>query len=232
MFMQNNYVKPILILGDIHGQFGRLKEQIERLDLKNCYMLQVGDLGIGFQHPAKGEMHGIKKLNTLFKSRDIHFMSIRGNHDDPEYFNGLSKVKLSHFKLLPDYYTKVLNGERFLFVGGAVSIDRVYRIPGRSYWSNEIFNYDPSRVINCDVLVTHSAPTWCGPLDKTSLSSWIEKDKTLWDECFKERCEHDKLLSQCKAKKHYCGHFHVSTWADNGNCTSRILNIEEIKEHI
>jgi len=227
----SNYCKPILIIGDIHAAFGRLKEQVEQLDLRSCYLICVGDLGIGFQHPAKGEMHAVKKLNTLFAERDISFMSIRGNHDDPEYFNGAKQINLSHFRLLPDYYHEVINGERFLFVGGAISIDRYYREVGRSYWIGEKFNYDESKIVDCDVLITHSAPTWNGPFDKAGLSGWCEKDKTLWDECFEERKNHDKLIVKSKAKMHYAGHFHEYHWVEFKDCYSTILSIEQIKEH-
>lgn len=221
------------MLGDVHGEFGRLVEQIERIDLFHCYLICVGDLGVGFQHPARGEMSDINMLNSFFEQRDIHFMCIRGNHDDPKYFNGNERIELSHLKLLPDYHTETLNGEVFQFIGGAVSIDRIHRIPGRSWWADEKFVYEPDKVIKCDVLITHSAPTWIGPLDKEGISGWIAGDPLLWDVCYAERIAHNELVEKCGATKHYCGHFHISTSvvSPNGICTSRILNIDEIREH-
>jgi hypothetical protein len=133
--------------------------------------------------------------------------------------------------LLPDYHAETFNGERFLFVGGAVSIDRLYRVEGRSYWPNEVFVYDESKVTPCDVLITHSAPPWIGPFDKEGLSSWCEKDKTLWDLCYRERVDHDKLIQACGAKRHYCGHFHAYHWVDFRDCYSTILDIDQFKEH-
>jgi hypothetical protein len=226
-----NLVKPIYILGDVHGQFARLRENIDKYDLRDCYIICVGDLGIGFQHPAKGELSGCRTLNTFFLGRNIHFMSIRGNHDDPQYFNGPNRIELSNLRLLPDYHAETFNGERFLFVGGAVSIDRLYRVEGRSYWPNEVFVYDESKVTPCDVLITHSAPPWIGPFDKEGLSSWCEKDKTLWDLCYRERVDHDKLIQACGAKRHYCGHFHAYHWVDFRDCYSTILDIDQFKEH-
>lgn len=226
-----NNDKPIYILGDVHGQFARLRENIDKYDIRDCHVICVGDLGIGFQHPAKGELGECQKLNTFLHGRNIHFMSIRGNHDDPQYFNGPKRIELSNFRLLPDYHTETLNGERFMFVGGAVSIDRVYRIEGRSYWCNEVFVYDPDKVTDCDVLITHSAPYWNGPFDKDGLACWCEKDKTLWDECYRERREHDELIQKCGAKRHYCGHFHAYSWVDFRDCYSTILDIDQFKEH-
>jgi hypothetical protein len=226
-----NNSRPIYIVGDIHGQFANLRLNILNYDIKDCYMFCVGDLGIGFQHPAKGELSQCRKLNTFLSGRNINFYSIRGNHDDPKYFNGPSHIELSNFKLLADYYTETFNGEKFLFVGGAVSVDRIHRKEGRSYWFGEKFAYKQELVDKCDVLITHSAPSWNGPNDKTGIESWCYYDKTLYDECLKERFDHDSLLRQCAPKKHYCGHFHISSTAENHGCISRILNIDEIKEH-
>lgn len=224
-------MKPVYIIGDIHGAFGRLKQKIIQHGLSGCYLICVGDLGIGFNYSAEGEVRSCNNLNEFFAERDISFMSIRGNHDDPAFFGGDSAITLSHFKLLPDYHTETLNGQRFMFVGGAVSIDRGMRVQGRSWWRGEKFEYIPERVSNCDVVVTHSAPSWNGPFDKEGIASWCETDATLWDACYKERIDHDALLAQCGAKYHYCGHFHTHRWAEQLGCYSTILDIEEIKEH-
>lgn len=229
--MSNN--KPVIILGDIHGAFDRLVNQVTRIDISSCYLICVGDLGIGFNYPSDGELRACNKLNDFFAARDIQFMSIRGNHDNPAYFNGSKRIELSHLKLLSDYHTETLNGEKYFFVGGAVSIDRVHRIPDRSWWADEKFIYDESKVMTCDVLITHSGPTYVGPFDKQGLSGWIQQDPLLWDICYAERIAHNQLIENCRAKTHYCGHFHCKDWAvsPNGICTSRILDIEEIYEH-
>lgn len=219
----------VLIIGDIHGAFNRLKDLIWKRQIENCCLICVGDLGIGFQYSAEGEKRGIEELNNFFAKRSIIFLSIAGNHDNPDYFNG--SINLSNFKLLPDYTRIRINGEEFLFVGGAVSIDRLWRVPNVSYWEDEIFVFKPELAGKCDVLITHSAPYWNGPFDKQGLESWCEKDKTLWDECYRERLEHDELIKLCQPKKHYCGHFHSSHWVDFRDCYSTILSIEEIKEH-
>lgn len=91
----------VLIIGDIHGAFNRLKDLIWKRQIENCCLICVGDLGIGFQYSAEGEKRGIEELNNFFAKRSIIFLSIAGNHDNPDYFNG--SINLSNFKLLPDY---------------------------------------------------------------------------------------------------------------------------------
>jgi hypothetical protein len=107
----------------------------------------------------------------------------------------------------------------------------VRRKEGQSYWRDELFVLKPELIEKCDVLITHSAPSWIGPFDKESLSSWCEKDLTLWDLCYKERIEHSELIKLCKPSKSYHGHFHSSHWVDFAECYATILAIEEIKEH-
>ena len=222
---------PVYIIGDIHGAFNRLMKKVSDLDLKDCTLICVGDLGMGFNYSPEGERGGCVRMNEFLAERRILFMSIRGNHDDPQYFCGPNRIDLSHFRLLPDYHTEIINDEKFLFVGGAVSIDRVYRKEGLSYWSDELFVLKPELVEKCDVLITHSAPSWIGDFDKEGISSWCEKDKTLWDLCYKERIEHNELIKLCQPSKSYHGHFHASHWVDFDGCYATILAIEEMKEH-
>jgi len=222
--------KPVYIVGDLHGTFGAMKLSILHYNIRDCYLICVGDLGVGFNHPNK-ELLIWKNLNNFFAEHNITFLSIRGNHDDPKYFTGKDRIVFSNLELLSDYTVKNINGETFLFVGGAISVDRIARITNRSYWNNENFVLNAERVSQCDVLITHSAPSWNGPNDKTGIASWCNVDKSLWDECVQERKDHSSLISLCAPKKHYCGHFHMSSIAENDGCISTILNINEIKEH-
>jgi hypothetical protein len=222
--------KPIYVVGDIHGRLDLLTEACRKFDFLNCHMICVGDFGVGFKHNDK---MFIEALNGFMANRKIDFMTIRGNHDDPKFFNG--DFMFSHVKLLPDYSMRILNDEKFLFVGGAISVDRVSRVEGVSYWIDEPFVLDASRVEPCDVLITHSAPTWNGPLDKLSLNqfcNWERDDPTLWEETLKERKDHDKLIRMCGARSHYCGHFHSYHWVDMNGCYSTIVPTLEFKQHV
>lgn len=222
----------IYILGDVHGEFNRLKSKIKEIDIRNCLILQVGDQGVGFQPNFEKEYRFCKDLNDFLAHRNIELFATRGNHDRPDYFiNDYNLLNFSHFKLISDYTTMNINNEKFLFVGGAISIDRIYRKEGSSYWKDEVFILDETKAEECDVLITHSAPRWLGPFNKYGIASWCEKDPALWDDCVKERVAHDRLLEICKPKKHYCGHFHQSCINTVDGCSSRILDIMEIVEH-
>jgi hypothetical protein len=219
--------KPIYIVGDIHGKWDQLFLKIKASGIRNFTLIGVGDLGVGFLDADK-QARQFDYVNSFFGGKGIDFIGIRGNHDDPSYFNG--SIDRSNFKLLPDYTSLTLNDKEFLFVGGAVSIDRKIRKEGVSFWTDEKFVLDHSKIKRCDVLVTHSAPTWSGPFDKSGISGWCDRDETLWDECLQERKDHDVLIKLCGASRHYCGHFHTSSSVDFDGCISTILDELEVKE--
>jgi len=226
--------RAVYIVGDVHGHFGALLEYVDRFDLNDCYLICVGDLGIGFQYGTDGELAGILNLDKEFKKKNIIFMSIRGNHDDP-WFWGIGRngwtVDHPNFKLLHDYTTMDINGEKFLFVGGGISIDRTVRRLGQTYWPDEVFILDESKIVECDVLITHSGPNWIGPIDKADISGWCKRDDTLWDECLAERVAHNTLYKLAKPKRAYLGHFHRWEAVEFNGCYTTILDELQIYQH-
>jgi UDP-2,3-diacylglucosamine pyrophosphatase LpxH len=241
--MQDNS-KPIYIVGDVHGRFDLLQQEINRYDIRDCVLICVGDLGIGFHYPTdpNKEFRIIDQTQEWFARRDIRFYSIRGNHDDPQFFMGEKRIVSPNFELLEDYTTLTLNDQKFLLIGGAISVDREatdsrgrrYRTQGISWWKDEVLVLKPELLQECDVLITHTAPTWNGPLDKEGIRGIVNYDivdPTLWDECVAERRTIDEIIQKTRPKMHYCGHFHQYSWCEGWGCYSTILAIMQIKEH-
>jgi len=99
---------------------------------------------------------------------------IRGNHDDPAYFQE-ERIHHERFRCIPDYSVIQACGHNVLCVGGAVSIDRDYRKKHdsrhlrsgvASYWADEMPVYDKERLdsisqeLKIDTVVTHTAPSF------------------------------------------------------------------------
>lgn len=226
----------VYLLGDIHGNFRKLIHLIEKNELHHCTIICVGDVGFGY---PKFDTQLASWLDEKFQHRDLKFLAIRGNHDDPAYFDG-KKVNLPFFQLLPDYTRLKVNGENWLLVGGATSIDRSFNIQGISWWAGEEFNFQPDLIGDepVDFLITHTAPNWLGPNTCDGIVKvCVDREKqlgldTLWDELKTERAQLDKLVEITKPKRLYCGHFHRAQWGTfkgNGFETrGRILNIDEL----
>lgn len=221
--------EPLYIVGDSHGLWDHLFRKLDHNNIRDCYLWSVGDNGIGFLHETK-QSRQFEDLNNRFSKRNIKFYSIAGNHDHrSKYFDG--SVNLSNFTLLKDYTKIKFNDELFLLVGGAISIDRIYRVLGHSYWDDEEFILDKSKIVECDTLITHSGPSWIGPFEKSGISGWCQKDPLLWDECVEERKLHGELVKLSKPKKLFLGHFHCSQSVDFECCRARILDELEIVEY-
>lgn len=219
--------KPIYLLGDHHGDYCSLFEKLDRFDITNIYILHVGDGGEGFK-PEDEEKVRNQNLNTEFAKRDICYLSIRGNHSNPLYFDG--RVTLSNFKLIQDYTVLQHCEKSILCVGGAVSIDRCVRIEGISWWKDENIILQLDKVPHVDVIVTHSTPTWNGPTSLARIMNWIRRDPQLETDCAEERQKVNQLIEASTAKKHFCGHMHMHSTSEHNGCTSRIIDILELLE--
>lgn len=225
--MKLDDTKPIYLLGDHHGDYDTLFKKLDYLDVTKCYIVHVGDGGEGFKHPEKESAHN-RGLNRKFVERDICYLSIRGNHSDPSYFNG--SVNLGNFKLLQDYTVLEHRNKSILCVGGAVSVDRRIREEGISWWRDERIVLQLDKVTQVDVIITHAAPVWNGPVSFDRIKHWIKDDEQLKIDCKEERQMVDQLIAASAAKKHYCGHMHMHSIAEHNGCVSRIIDILELLE--
>lgn len=242
-------MKPIYFLGDIHEEFEILKQQIISFDIRDCYIIQVGDFGIGFKD-LENNKQILGHLNKFLRIRNIDMFAIRGNHDDPKFFNG--DYYLSNLKLLKDYTQLNINDINFLFIGGAISIDRMKRIkrneinksldnPNRCYWKDEVFNFDEDKlnsIEGVDVLVCHNAPDFAVPNNNFGFSDIVlefaEDDSNLIKELIDERKVITKaydILSEKNNIKHFIyGHFHRSYNMKIVDTNFRVLNCHELWE--
>ena len=240
----------ILFLGDIHGNFEYTKGNIKRTRISDCAIFQVGDFGIGFSKP-ESEKEKLLLMNKFMKEKNIIMYVLRGNHDDPSYFNG--EHIYSNLKLMPDYSVVEYDGYKILMIGGAISIDRKQRLRDdtiaarygssrRSYWFDEKLVLDEEKIeqipSDVSILLTHTAPDWCQPLNKIGFGSLVESfaenDPNLLVELKDERELMSKIFNlvnkKCFIKNHYYGHFHRSDLTINGGCTHQLLGINEIVE--
>ncbi len=134
-------------VGDVHGKFNRYKTILANSPHRT---IQVGDMGVGFKN-----MHGENSANPPFDMMVAGgHRFIRGNHDNPAACR-------AHRQCIRDGTVE----DNMMFIGGAVSIDRAYRIEGSSWWPDEELSNDELTrlsaifdVANPEVMVTHDCP--------------------------------------------------------------------------
>jgi predicted phosphodiesterase len=228
----------IIMLGDIHGEYSKVRHDLKRLDITDCYVIQCGDVGLGFYRPNYYK-HELTLLNQELEKRNIHMYFIRGNHDFPEYFLQTNNpFDLNNITLLADYSELDLLGQSFLFVGGAISIDRAFRVEGKSYWKDEEFilkleDEFPYKDRQYDVVVTHTRPGVCGAFKGfDNIKYWTDQDFDLKNDLIEEAQKLDYLYEKTKPRLWAYGHFHQSSTTVYENTTFKCVDIHEYVENV
>lgn len=221
---------PIVVIGDTHTP--DIKDLLTNLNLLDYCMIHVGDFGIGFFHKTK-QHRFLQEIQTHLEENNGKLLIIRGNHDDPEYFNRKHNVnsQFANIEFVEDYSRKIINGKKFMFVGGAVSIDRQERVSYRDYWPMEgfVLPKELEKEQPCDVLITHTCATEEFPNNGfDNIAGWFKNDPTLKEELIKEREKMSLLYNQVKPNKHYYGHFHNSHVRYVDGNLQQCLNINEV----
>jgi len=220
--------KPILFLGDHHGAWLYVLDIIKDNNISDCYIICVGDGGEGFISKEK-QLRQFDYLNNEFKNKNIEYKSIRGNHSDPYYFQKDNIIQLSNFQLIEDYTIMEYGDKKIQFIGGAISIDRTGRREGISYWEDEKVVFDKDKCQSVDILVTHTAPSWCFPQQFNEMVyGWAGEDAYLLEDLTDERTVMDEIFKLCKPSLHLYGHFHTSVTERINGCIHKLLDINEI----
>lgn len=204
----------IKITGDTHGNldFDKLFLQEHQNMTKKDYMIITGDVGACWYGPNsiqdKLQQQSYERLpyTTLFCD---------GNHENFDYLNSLQisqwnggkihKINESLIHLMRGQIYEI-NGETYFVMGGADSIDKIYRTESKSWWKAEMpsleeYEEAESNLKNynyqVDYIITHCAssktqyrinPTF----KRDSLTDWF----------------HD-LEPRLNFKKWYFGHYHI-----------------------
>lgn len=227
--------KNVFIIGDGHGNWGLLKYKIRECNIQNSIIIMAGDCGFGFEKREYYRQVYNKMLRVLSK-QNVTLIFIRGNHDDPDYFNGDKVIDFKYFKTIPDYSILSFssNGDiddveyNVLCVGGAISIDRMWRLKEESkytngrklYWNDEIPVYRPDILnsinkdgIKINSLISHSSPHFAPLTSKNNIKNFIMFDSKLSDDIDSERMVMTQIYNHIIQDKHPLkliihGHFH------------------------
>ena len=237
--------KQVIVCGDIHGDFGLLVDKLcVRYGCRDTLLIVAGDCGFGFEKTGHYQAVYTKLARKLRKANNwIAF--VRGNHDDPSYFEE-KKIDFERWRTVPDYSVIRANGHNILCVGGAVSIDRAMRIPKNTkekpiFWADEAPVFRPDEIqsippdIKIDTVVTHTAPSSCEISSQDGILTWADNDSSLLKDCTQERRTMDMVKAFLENQGHhpqdwFYGHFHQS-WTGNIDDTQfHMLDIMEFKE--
>ena len=248
--------KNIVVCGDIHGDFVQMVDTMcSDYRLKDTLLIVAGDCGFGF-HKYSYYTDLAKKCSRKLAAANDWIIFIRGNHDNPAYFDGKA-MNFKRFRAIPDYSIVKACGHTILCIGGAISVDRARRkdweemdsmYSSRSgkrspleegyYWENEppIYNSKALDAIAneyaVDTVVTHTAPSFCELTGHEGLMYWAKDDSKLLDDVKAERETLDQIYNHLKKdglpiREWYYGHFHQSWFKEIDGIRFKMLDIME-----
>lgn len=222
-------------IGDIHGNLESITWEIcDRYKIKDSDFIFCGDFGVGFggENSMRDQYN---KIEEKLKSSGNKYWVVRGNHDDPGWFDGMHNFP--NLVFIPDHIPFNLNGKIIYPVGGGTSIDQAQRIKEnesnikygsrkRCWWPGERVTKKylglPDKV---DIVVSHEAPMDFEPIiikeGDGILSSVIDGIVT-------DRNYLSWLLRELHPPRWFHGHYHFSTSGDYMGCLYRGLDIDEI----
>lgn len=213
----------------------------------NMVLIACGDCGFGFDD-EETYMNEFSKFNEKLHKVNSYIFFVRGNHDDPSYFDG-ERINLSNIKAVEDYSVIKTKNFTTLCVGGAISVDRSWRKlqevhinkyrednKKKLYWEDEAPVFDKEKIGNLfksgiviDSVVSHTAPSDVWPKEKDSSASWYRADSTLMEDVKHERTTmdeiRDELINNGAKLKAWCyGHFHNTHRFDGDDTLFMCLN--------
>ena len=240
----------IMYLGDLHGNFNLINQYLKTFDIKDAYIIQVGDFGVGFNGMLK-EKRTLEYTHTELVKRNVIVYAIRGNHDYKPWFDS-DPFGFTNIKLVKDYTVLNLEGQNILCIGGAVSVDRMMRktknqragnfdikTGNESWWPDETFNWEDDKLVDLrdiNIVVTHTAPDYCVPDNGNGFGPFVNglaaNDPDLKLDLLDERRKMTLAFQTVKmyndVKLHLYGHFHRSDMITIDGTEHRLLGVGEL----
>ena len=234
--------RQLIFCGDIHGELKSLVSN-ELKGIENADLIVCGDFGVGFGGPNSMNVH-YAEVEKKLKEQGIVVYAVRGNHDDPSYFDGQHDYEL--LKFLPDHTMITLCGKKIYPVGGAVSIDIDMhdRISGKSrrdindnyirrgsrrrvWWEREVIDEKTKGLPGyADIVVSHEAPLAFSPVPMRPDNAEITSDT--WEKVIAGRTYLNHVLNEIRMTRWFYGHHHQSFSGHYGNVLYRGLGINEL----
>lgn len=199
-----------LVSGDAHKNHRYVRGLLQQAKAENPdFILFCGDFGY-WEHQGPGWLY-LNDVSDHALQAQIPILWIDGNHDnhpllwDKYQCQGEKLVEIRpNVFYIPRFSVFELCGHRGLFLGGGVSIDKMYRTPGDSYWDSEML--DAQRVPEvkvlqpCNLMFGHDS--WLCP-DPESVKM-NHPEELVFREIVREIYDHHQPMLSC------WGHYHIS----------------------
>jgi Icc-related predicted phosphoesterase len=228
----------VVVFGDVHGDLTALRTLAEHTaELGLRLLVSVGDLGIGPWGSAPVDRF-LKRADQLLEQLDLYLLLTPGNHENHSTIDraladrrdGLGFGALGHHgrvRVSPRGHRFAVGRRAFGSLGGAVSVDRGFRTPGRSWWPQEVITEAHVAALGdapLDVLITHDAPAG------TPLQPRLQVGIGLAADALEGRRLITQAVEQTRPQVLFCGHWHHRLTHDLPRHDGGVTRVEVLSE--
>jgi hypothetical protein len=215
------------LIGDVHGNHPWLRVALDALHARGiATVIQVGDLGIGFSPTGGRAWHHV---DNYLRERDMTMYVAPGNHDNYDLIETLEPVSEGWLEyrerilLAPRGHRSTHGGRNFVWLGGAGSVDRTYRLRLEAtrrrrtlWWPQEVVtDSDVEATIaggHADVMVSHDAPYPVESIERRLAGQFLPYDL---EDAHDSRRRFTQAVAGVRPVLLIHGHFHFAvddTW--------------------
>lgn len=208
--------KVLMLAGDWHGNELWAERVIRYASSRGVdTIVQLGDFGYWLDDHETSSY--LATVDSELAAAGIRLFWLDGNHEDhTRRADWLNTAAHSNVRYLPRGHRWTWWGKRWMSVGGAMSVDRRYRIEGESWWpQEELTDADVDHAMRegeVDLIVSHDCPRGVdipgvGPDTKGGVrGSWPP------DILLAAQDHRDKLARICgstQPSRLFHGHYHI-----------------------
>lgn len=237
----------VMLAGDWHGS-GQWAQKVIHHARKSGAdaIVHVGDFGWWVDCVDTHKFLRFTQKNL--EECGINLYWVDGNHEDhdriQEWLEATdgqpwSDKRYPRITHMPRGYRWEWWGKTWLALGGAHSVDRLHRIPGRSWWEGEhLSDADIARAIDggtVDIMVSHDCPSGVD-IPGIHADEKLDASKSFWpaSEIAAANIHRNRVrrvVDVVRPKMIVHGHYHVSYWsgyqyADGSRATVRGLDCD------
>lgn len=217
----------------------------EKPSYRNGVMFVVGGCNFGTK-PVEYFNKKFSELNKALVKSDFHILFIRGNNDDPSYFDE-EKINFSNIKTLTSNCVVQFSEYSCLCIGGGISFDREWKKEKSKeygtpmYWENERIDFDIKEIEdaikenNIACVISHESPSFIGlGTSEYKKNKWFKNDKNLLDDVIKCRSKLDSLYNELvKAdKKPYVWWYTRLEWSSSNVVNDIVFQTSHVTDNL
>lgn len=225
-----------IICGDTHGNWANLNKLINQKKPKAIII--AGDYGwwphfhgkFGLSktltgRPKKFNQFGVKNKHSEGVTKVFWIPGNHENWDDLKCITDYTPIEIQEDVTYCPFGTVLeIEGMNILCCGGAESIDKDYRIPGVSWWHEEVITQsDMDNLPECDIdiVVSHTVPRHFISLPSLDLANTVKLNDP-------STMALQLIYHKYEPKRWYFGHFHRYMHTEYKGCEITGLSCESL----